>query len=229
MIPVPRQNSSLMRNGGGFPTPNAPQQRPMAAGAWGPRGPINQHGQGHPTNSGFQWLPNQGNSDASSTGGGYMYQRPNDVAGGPGLPPPRAPQIGGRPAGQIANVSSTPRPEFVYSPSQTLAQAGSAVAEAHQAADPEYQMKQFARPGMSRGAGTLAAAMPGIQQAESQADRARQEIPMMNNLQNLAFQTQGQYAQGQESLQLFNLLQRLQQNQNTSNMSNISPLLSMLG
>jgi len=124
---------------------------------------------------------------------------------------PQWPQLGlGQDA--TATVSSSPRTQQIYSPAQTAAATAQAVSQANQMGSADVAMKQFERPGMSRGAGTMAAALPQIAAAQAAAARARTEIPMQHRLANTKFAGMQQAAQGQEALDLYSLL-RASQNQ----------------
>lgn len=126
-----------------------------------------------------------------------------------------------------ATVSSTPRTMQIYSPAQTAAATAQAVSGANQMASADVAMKPMERPGVSRGAGTMAAALPQIAAAQAAAARARTEIPMQHRLANTNFQAQQQFAQGQEAMSLYDLLRASQNQQDNYRQRMIGPLLSM--
>lgn len=154
-------------------------------------------------------------------GGGFGYH--NQPSPAPAVSQPSSGSVGG----SMASVSSTPRRDYVFTGDQTGSQVASAMATAHQQADPDWQMKQFIRPGMSRSAGTLAKALPSITQARTAATAAAYGLPLLDHAQNLQMALDAQYQQGQEALSLFNLARRLQRTNDYQQTSLMSPLLSL--
>ncbi len=90
------------------------------------------------------------------------------------------------PTGPTMPGSFNPAP--VYTPRMTGAGTNLAVAEQHQAGNLPHLMKAFDRPGVSRDAGQMSAAMPQVAQHNIQAAKARAGIPLDDlfaNQQNL--------------------------------------------
>lgn len=120
--------------------------------------------------------------------------------------------------------SSTP----LYDPQQTNAYANQMASKALQAGSPRQVLKNFSRPGMSHDEGTLAAAMPMIARARSEAQNMLGMIPLQDQFANQNFQLQGQVQAGQETSALARLLQQLQQTQDMERNSAIQAVLNPL-
>lgn len=131
----------------------------------------------------------------------------------------------------IAPVTSTiDASQPLYDPQQTNAYANQMASKALQAGSPRQVMKNFSRPGMSHDEGTLAAAMPMISRARSEAQNMLGMIPLQDQFANENFALQGQVQAGQETSALARLLQQLQQTQDFERNSAIQAVLNpMLG
>lgn len=138
---------------------------------------------------------------------------------------------GGSLAGDIADVTSTiDYDQPLYTPEQTNAYTNQSVAKARQLGNPRQAMKGFSRPGMSHDEGTLAAALPQITRAQSEAQRLAGMLPLQDVFANEQFKLEGQQAAGQETSALARLLQQLQQTQDFERNSAMQAILNpMLG
>lgn len=108
-------------------------------------------------------------------------------------------------------TSITPKP--IYSPDMTSGAVNNAVAEQHQAANPEYLMKATDRPGRSRDAGSLMTVMPGMVGGEVGARMAKAGIPLDDAFANAGNILRGEVARDREGLGYANLGARLKANQ----------------
>lgn len=153
-----------------------------------------------------------------SFGGG----RPTGAGGGGGS--------GASPTGQ-ATVQTTITPQSIYTPQMTQQAVNQATAT--NTPDMRWAMKQNMRPGTSRSAGSMAAAMPGFSGDILTGNKAQAEIPLLDEIANQKHLLGGQVAREDQALSLANLMSRLNSlNQrkalnSAGNAQNI--LLSMLG
>lgn len=107
------------------------------------------------------------------------------------------------------NIQTSITPEAVYSPWMTQAAVNTAVARQHQLSDPRQLMKRTDRPGSSRGAGALLAAIPGMAEGDLGERRARAEIPLEDFFANAGNILRGQTGRDREALGYANLGARL--------------------
>ena len=149
-------------------------------------------------------------------------------------PPARQPtfdfgnMFGGSGGGGNQTIGTSINPRPMFDSGQTQRAINQLAAAEVMPADPNFAMKRFTRPGMSRDAGTLAAATPSIARGVVGMQRAQAAQPLMDELANRNFMLQQQNQQGQEGLGLFDLLRRQQQIGDYRNSQMISPLLQAL-
>jgi hypothetical protein len=168
--------------------------------------------------------------------GSVVYGNPSNRYGPqPTAPAPTGPATpgagGGGPGSGPIQVQTTITPTSLYSPTQTQHAVNQAFAD--NVPDANAAMKPFDRPGVSRSAGTQAAALPGMAQDMSQAMEARASIPMQDAIANQQHLMAGEVAREQQGLDLATLLQRQNQigqrgqmGQMQQNMSLLDALLS---
>jgi hypothetical protein len=168
--------------------------------------------------------------------GGGATQVPGQPQGPMSAPrtPMRGPSIGGTtpqaPQAQplLGNVTSSITPMSVFTPQMTNYAANQAQAEYERAASPNFLMKQYDRPGVSRGAGTASAALPMMAalrgQGASEAANIRASDEMANRQSLLA----GQKAQDQEGLSLMSLLSMIQGQGRNNEMNDFGATLQLL-
>jgi hypothetical protein len=148
----------------------------------------------------------------------FGHSPPGTVIWGAPKTNPNAPAVGGTPQGPAApgtpggapggpptvQTSITPTP--IYTPQMT----NQAVNQSFATAMPDLNsvVKQFDRPGVSRSAGTLAAAMPQMAEGALTAMQAQAEIPLQDMMANQQHLLAGETAREQEGLDLANLLAR---------------------
>lgn len=113
----------------------------------------------------------------------------------------------------LMQVGTSINPKPIYSPDMTSGAVNNAVAEQHQAANPEYLMKATDRPGRSRDAGSLMTAMPGMVGGEVGARMAKAGIPLDDAFANAGNILRGEVARDREGLGYANLGARLKANQ----------------
>ena len=118
-------------------------------------------------------------------------------------------------------------PGTLFSPAQTGMLTSQMAGEAF-APNPEFLMKQFSRPGMSRDAGTLSSIAPQIAQGQTEAANIMAIRPLLDQLRNSEFLLSGQRAQGQEALGLANQGMSLFNAQANAQQQQMIPLLQML-
>lgn len=137
----------------------------------------------------------------------------------------------GAPANGQANVQTTITPQSIYTPQMTQQATNQAVAT--NTPDMRMAMKQNTQPGISRSAGSMAAAMPGFSQSALTGNKAQAEIPLLDEIANQKHLMGGQVAREDQALSLANLMSRLnslnqrQALNSAGNAQNI--LLSLLG
>lgn len=132
-------------------------------------------------------------------------------------------------AGQgIAPVSTSITPQDLYTPEQTAHATSVAAGQAFERADPFSAMKQFDRPGLSRDAGSMSLAIPGMAAGTQGAVNSLYQQPVADAMANNQFRLQGEVARGQEGLNLAQVLRQLQQNQDYERIQGMSPLMSIL-
>lgn len=141
----------------------------------------------------------------------------------------QAAAAGSTPQRGLASINTGISPTGVYSPQQTQWGVNQALATGAQNADPRYQMKQFGRPGVSQDAGTLAAALPGMAQAQSGAQQQAAQIPLQDAVANQNQLLQGQVASSTAGSGLANALAGTYENNIAMRNAMANPLLQMLG
>jgi hypothetical protein len=128
----------------------------------------------------------------------------------------------------LGNVTSSITPMSVFTPQMTNYAANQAQAEYERAASPNFLMKQYDRPGVSRSAGTASAALPMMAalrgQGASEAANIRASDEMANRQSLLA----GQKAQDQEGLSLMSLLSMIQGQGRNNEMNDFGATLQLL-
>lgn len=143
-------------------------------------------------------------------------------AGGTASPTP-APTSPGQ-----STVTTSINPSPIYTPTMTQQAVNQAMATAAQRANPYFAQKQFDSPGMSRTAGSMAAAMPSIADALAQGHSAATALPFADAAANAAHMLAGQSAQDQEGLGLAGINQSLSEMQQNFNNSQKQQQMSLL-
>jgi hypothetical protein len=142
---------------------------------------------------------------------GSQHQFPAAKPATPAAPGPQQPAPGNGPAapGGPPTVQTSINPTPIYTPQMT----NQAVNQAFATAMPDLNsvVKQFDRPGVSRSAGTMAAAMPQMAEGALTAMQAQAEIPLQDMMANQQHLMAGEVAREQQGLDLANLLARNQQ------------------
>jgi hypothetical protein len=134
--------------------------------------------------------------------------------------------------GLATKINTSINPRSIYTPQMTAHSTNQAVADAMQRASMPYAMKQFDRPGVSRGAQSIALAMPKMAQAYTDAATASAAIPLADEAANQQNMLRGQIAQGTEFNQLARLLLGQQSLNNwvgQQNLGGLGGLLSGIG
>lgn len=108
----------------------------------------------------------------------------------------------------LPKVETTVTPQDVYTPAMTRQATNLGVAQAQSAANPRFAQKQFDRPGVSRSAGSMSAAMPQIMGARSQAAQIPIQQGFTDAATNAQNRLQGETARESEGLGLGSLLAR---------------------
>ena len=109
--------------------------------------------------------------------------------------------------GGQANIQTNITPQSIYTPQQTQWAVNQAVAE--NTPDLRSAMKQFDRPGVSRSAGTMAAAMPTVANAQLAQREAAAQIPLLDEIANQKHLLTGEVAREGQALDMAGLLNRL--------------------
>lgn len=148
-------------------------------------------------------------------------------------------QQGGQQGGQQQSELPVIRPQTsitvgdIYSPRQTRAATNQAIAAQHAQADLRQAMKQFDRPGISRSAGSAAAALPTVVQANMGAAQAAVGIPLLDAIANAQHVLGAQTARENEAIGWGNLGMRLREGATRYDAQNqaamLQPLLTILG
>lgn len=113
------------------------------------------------------------------------------------------------PTGGQSSVTTSITPGTIYSPQATQHAVNQARATAAMNANPLFAQKQFDRPGLSRSAGTMAAAIPTIADALAAGRSAATALPFADASANAAHLLAGQTARDQEGLGLAGINQSL--------------------
>lgn len=179
-------------------------------------------------------LPNRQPSTASYANqqlGGSMARGYNGVkpgggqststGGGTGMP------VGTQMPG-MANVSTSITPSAIYPEWMTNAAVSNIQAQADQASNLPYLMKQFDRPGASRSDAHMAAALPMVAQAQTQATAGRASIPFEDLLANQRHLFMGEVARENEALGWGNLAARMQEAQQANYLNDLNRQYSLL-
>lgn len=189
------------------PAPTRPGQRPPLGG---PR----------PVPRGLQQPDYQNSPYAIATRNAQLQAQQQQQASQP-RPPLVTPQ-----------TSITVPPEGIYSPRQTQAATSQAIAAQHARGDLRQAMKQFDRPGISRSAGSVAAALPTVMQANTAAAQAATSIPLLDAIANAQHILGAQQARENEAIGMGGLGMRLVEDQTKQNeaykSAMMQPLLTIL-
>lgn len=124
--------------------------------------------------------------------------------------PPITQQTPQQPQSLLGNVTGTITPMSIFSPQMTNQAANLAQSDYERAASPNYLLKQFDRPGVSRSAGSMSAAIPLMAQLRGQGALEAANVRAGDEMANRQSMLQGQVAQGNEGLNLMQLLSQLQ-------------------
>jgi len=182
----------------------------------------------YPPPPGSPWQqPQFGLPNANQAPYGHWYN--NDVrmfGGTPSAPqspqPPAAPTYG--------NITASIQPQQnVFSPQMTNMAANQAQAEADRYASLPEILKQFDRPGVSRGPGTISMALPQMAAVRSQGAESAAGIRAGDQLANRQQQLAGQQAQDAEGLGLAGMLRRLWGIDQSNQMNDFNLATGMLG
>lgn len=133
----------------------------------------------------------------------YNRYTPMQQGGGQAAPGGTSPTSPGQ---SLFNVQTSITPEPMYSAQQTQYAKNQAMADAYQQSSMPWLLKQFDRPGSSRSAGTMAAALPQYAQGIAGAGLAQQAIPFQDAAANAQQLLQGQTAREQEAQGLAGVL-----------------------
>ncbi len=149
----------------------------------------------------------------------------------PTLPRPTSPS-GTTPAPTaMPTVQTTITPTNLYTPQMTQAAVNQAIAS--NTPDSRFAQKANYTPGVSRSAGTLAAATPALTQGIWAQRQGAAEIPLLDEIANQKHMLAGQVGRENEAQSLASLMQRLnllhQQESNNSASNYQSVLMSLLG
>ena len=142
-------------------------------------------------------------------------------------------QQGSQPQYGDLQIQTAIQPKPIYSPQLTQQAMSRIGATNRQQGNLLYNMKQFDRPGVSRSAGTMAAALPGAVGGQVAADSGMANQFLDDRVANEQNMLMGQIARDREGLGLGNLFARMREGdhrQYMSNLNNTSGLLArMLG
>lgn len=138
---------------------------------------------------------------------------------------------GGSATPTTPTVTSTIRPTNIYTPQMTQAAVNNAVAQ--NTPDFRFAMKANYTPGVSRSAGSMAAAMPSVTGDILGQRKSAAEIPLLDEIANQKHMMAGQVGRESESLAMANLLSRLNALKQRDALNNLGTssnlLLSLLG
>lgn len=190
---------------------NGPRPPMMTTGPIGPRPGDKQY---LPPAQGAPQFPRMG-GDSIQYGPGVDLGRPPasgyqtaappvsgaTPAAGTGTVPPAAPYS------NQSQVQTNITPQSIYTPEMTQWAVNQAVAD--NTPDLRNAMKQFDRPGVSRGSGTMAAAMPAVAASQLAQREAAANIPFLDNMANQKHMMSGEIARENQALEMGNLLNRL--------------------
>lgn len=140
---------------------------------------------------------------------------------------PNQPQGSAGSQGGQANIQTNISPSPIYTPNMTQLAVNQAVAD--NTPDLRNAMKAFDRPGVSRSAGTVAAAMPTVAASQLAQREAAATIPMLDEIANQKHQLAGEVAREQQALEMGNLLNRLNQTRQQQQIGNAQNQLGQLG
>lgn len=161
------------------------------------------------------------------------------ITGGAGVP--RLSSFGAGNVGGLGNfqggqISTSIQPQGIYEPWMTQYATNQLRADALAGADPFYAQKAFDRPGVSRSAGTLSAAMPGIARSHAAARQIGAGVPLSDAIANYGNVLGGEIEREQEALGYGSLYARMlsgqlgfnraQQGQGLTNFGTIGSLLA---
>ena len=129
----------------------------------------------------------------------------------------------------FANINSSITPMNVYDQRQTNASMNQARAAAQRSANPNFAMKQFDRPGVSRSAGSLGAAMPSIMNARANAGYNPANIVLGDAAANANSILTGQVNRDHETQGILSLLGNQQVFDANQRVNNMMPFLGYIG
>lgn len=171
---------------------NGPRPPMMTTGPTGPRPGDKQY---LPPATGYQ-------QTAAPPAGGAAPTAPGATTGAVPMPA-AAPPLPGTQSQVQTNIT----PQSIYTPEMTQWAVNQAVAD--NTPDLRNAMKQFDRPGVSRSAGTMAAAMPAVAASQLAQREAAANIPFLDNMANQKHMMSGEIARENQALEMGNLLNRL--------------------
>lgn len=176
-----------------------------------------------------------------SSARGFDGQRPGAGVGVPstmGGARPFSGALNAVPAGSFdsGQITTSIQPQPIYEPWMTQYATSQLQADQLRSADPFYAQKAFDRPGVSRSAGTLSAAMPGIARARAASRAIGAGVPMADAIANAGNVLGGQLEREQEALGYGSLYARIlagqlgfdraQQGQGLTNLGTVGSLLA---
>lgn len=164
----------------------------MTTGPVGPRPPASGYQTGNPAITPQTPLFTQPNGAQAVNG---QWVQPNAQQGTTGA------------QGGQAQVQTNITPQSIYTPQMTQWAVNQAVAE--NTPDLRSAMKQFDRPGVSRSAGTMAAALPTVASAQLAQREAASQIPLLDEIANQKHLLTGEVAREGQALEMGGMLNRL--------------------
>jgi hypothetical protein len=127
--------------------------------------------------------------------------------------------------GGTAQINPSINPQAIYSPEMTKHAVNQAVAA--NTPDLRSAMKMFDRPGLSRSAGTVSAAMPFVAEQALAGRQAASEIPLRDEIANQRHLLSGEVAREGEVQGLYDLLNRLNSLNQRNYLSDLNRNLSL--
>lgn len=229
----------------GLPSPNT-NANPYAQG-----GPLFGQGYGDQRNVIFSPGPNaQASFDSSGNIAGYHYSPPPVIQYQTAQQPvvqrpasasmpsidwsslvPKATKPTPVTANPTQNIQTTVTPQPVFDPSSTIAATNQAVANAQQQANARWLAKPYDKPGISRSSADYALVAPSIANYMSQANLARQQLPLSDAATNAQNILRGQTGRDQEGLGLADVLAQFNaanMGYNTAQNANLIGLITSL-
>lgn len=137
-------------------------------------------------------------------------------------------QPGQAPGQSLFNVQTSVTPQPIYNQQQTQYSKNQAMADAYQQSSFPWLLKQFDRPGMSRSAGQMGAALPQYAQGLSNAALAQQTIPFQDAAANAQQMLQSETSRESEAQGLARVLAGFQGSNQNAQIAQQNQLLSLL-